>query len=393
MKKFNEQHYVLLTDLSNSGLLSERSGSVMEMVRRPEILPADSKMGELGQGILGSADFADLELLHQAKDYGTIWYLFYDETVQQGVITVTEPETSGIDDSYSISLDEAIHNLKEVMNPETEYVFTGSGHGGWKAALLAELLGCEAIIFNAPTVEDLPGRVINYIGEDEPVGEHLEKVIFVKQVQPSDDIDESLLLGKLAFDTNGKAVVTAQSDFSKFVSWFYNTAGSIEPDIWNIFFPNCNEEESTILADLGVYSVYLKVGELSDEKILHAIRNTVRYASEHLETNRIQLDANLDKLVGDDYESRIAETAEKHAMRSTEFVVRIFESVQTILMGIALFSMEEDRFDMNITIDSLHVQIHELLDLDLRQVRECLDQAIARRLETLFEIPQFQFDW
>lgn len=148
-----------------------------------------------------------------------------------------------------------------------------------------------------------------------------------------------------------------------------------------------------ILADLGVYSVFMKVGELNKEKLLHAIDAAVRYAAGQLETGRDQLAAELDKLPDENYETLVSEKAEKYAMKATDFVMRIFESVQTVLMGVALFTLEQETFDMNTPIDSFRTQIYDLLDQELERVKACLDQAIARRLEASFQVPDFGFEW
>lgn len=117
-------------------------------------------------------------------------------------------------------------------------MFTGLGPGGWHAALLAEALGAEAVVFGAPTMEELPGKAVNFVGEDDPVGDHTGKVVFVKQAEDLGEADEAFLYRKLVFEESGKAVVSAQSEFSRFVSWFYNTAGTVEPEVWKIFFPD-----------------------------------------------------------------------------------------------------------------------------------------------------------
>jgi len=92
----------------------------------------------------------------------------------------------------------------------------------------------------------------------------------------------------------------------------------------------------------------------------------------------------LAKLPDDNYEALVSEAAEKYAMKASDFVMRMFESVQTVLMGVALFTLEQETFDMDTPIDSIRVQLYDLLDQELERVKLCLDQAIARRLEIFF---------
>ncbi|MCM3703196.1 hypothetical protein [Paenibacillus macerans] len=390
----NEQQYLWLCELTGTGLLtSQHSGSVKEIARGLQPSLADRGLGDLAEAILESVHLADLELLGQGGERGAEWVLFADQAHRQGVITVSDPKASEDDDTYSFPLDGVVHKLREVLVPGIKHVFTGLGQRGWHAALLAEALEAEAVVFGAPAMEELPGKAVNFVGEDDPVGDHTRKVVFVKQAEELSEDDEAFLYRKLVFEESGKAVVSGQSEFSRFVSWFYNTAGTVEPEVWKIFFPGSEEEEATLLADLGVYSVFMKVGELNKEKLLHAIDTTVRYAAGQLEAGRDQLAAELDKLPDENYETLVSEKAEKYAMKATDFVMRIFESVQTVLMGVTLFTLEQETFDMDTPIDSFRTQIYDLLDQELERVKACLDQAIARRLENSFQIPDFGFEW
>jgi hypothetical protein len=163
--------------------------------------------------------------------------------------------------------------------------------------------------------------------------------------------------------------------------------------IWNFFFPGTEEDEATVLADLGVYSVFLKVGELNNERVLRSIGDIMRYVAGKLESNRNQLAAELDKLPDDDYDNQVSETANNFTKQAEDFMMRTFESVQTMFMGVALFTLGQESFDTNPLIDNFHRQLHELLDQELERVTDCLDQAIARRLDRFFQLPSFHFEW
>lgn len=353
------------------------------------------ELAESAETSLEYESFAELELLEQSSiEQRRDWVLLLNKERQHGIVVGLQPKEPGDQGTYSFLLDTMVHTIREGFPPNVNIVFTGLGQGGWRAALLAETLNAEAIVFGAPTIEELPGKAVNYVGENDPVGDHTEKVVFVKEMDDLEEEDTAPLSRKLAFDDSGGAIVSEQSEFSRFVSWFYNTAGTVEPVIWNNFFPGAEEDEATVLADLGVYSVFLKVGELNNERVLRSIGDIIRYAAGRLESNRNQLAAELDKLPDEDYDAQVSETARKYTEQSEDFILRTFESVQTMLMGIALFTLgQEESFDTNPLIDNFHRQLHELLDQELEHVTTCLDQAIARRLDRFFQLPSFHFEW
>ncbi|MED4954995.1 hypothetical protein ABEO75_16720 [Paenibacillus macerans] len=45
-----------------------------------------------------------------------------------------------------------------------------------------------------------------------------------------------MVVSEEVFDEQGRAVVAAQSDYSRFASWFYKTAETILPMVWERFF-------------------------------------------------------------------------------------------------------------------------------------------------------------
>ncbi|GJM68434.1 hypothetical protein HMSSN036_06500 [Paenibacillus macerans] len=250
----NEQHYLWLCELTGTGLLtSQHSGSVMEIVRGLQPSLAGRGQGDLAEAMLKSAHLADWELLGRGGERGSEWFLFADQTHRQGAIAVSEPRASEDYDTYSFPLDEAILKLREMLVPGGKHVFTGPWARGLACRIARGSAGCGSRRFWRATMEELPGKAVNFVGEDDPVGDHTRKVVFVKQAEDLGEADEAFLYRKLVFEESGKAVVSAQSEFSRFVSWFYNTAGTVEPEVWKIFFPGSEEEEAVILADLGVY--------------------------------------------------------------------------------------------------------------------------------------------
>lgn len=158
-------------------------------------------------------------------------------------------------------------------------VVTGLALGGLYASYIASQLDLTGIVFGAPSTEELPGNVQNYIGENDPVGEFSEKVVFIKQETTAENVNKPYS-PILIFDENGKAVVGEQSEYSKFCSWFYHTAGPVHSEVWQLFFKNTGTEDDLI--DPNLYSLFMKIKELSKEGIKNSLQNIVNYLNKEL---------------------------------------------------------------------------------------------------------------
>ncbi|WP_334078078.1 hypothetical protein [Paenibacillus sanfengchensis] len=384
--------YALLCELARTGLLpAQQSGGVLELTAKLETKLAGMGQGDLAQQIGGSANLVDWEWERREGDgERPDRYFFVHKEHKRWVVVMQEP--SDIPFSHTYSMEEFAAALQRVTDTGGALSFTGLGQGGWRAAELAAILGAEAVVFGAPGEEELPGTAVNYVGEDDPVGASKEKVVFVKQQSGLKEEDEAFYYRKLEFDDEGSPVVAGQSEFSRFVSWFYQRAGTVEPDIWGIFFPG-PEEEGALLADLGVYSVYLQIGSLNREGILRSVDETIRHAGKVLTANREVMVRELAKVGDEDYHTRVPEIAGEHAARASSFVERTFDSVQTIFMGIALFSLDQGQFDVTPWMAGFYDRIHELLDREQTKLEACLDQAIASHMERLLQMPDFTLDW
>jgi hypothetical protein len=389
-----ERQYLWLCELARTGLItSQHTGHLQEIVQALQQPLAERKQGDLAMAILGSSQLACLELTHRGQQGGTRWHIFVDQENRQGIVTVSVSSNSMDGKTYLFSLDEMAHVLQDVLADNVHYVLSGIGHGGWQAAVLADALGTEAVVFGVSTMDELPGKSVNYVGEHELVGDHTEKVFFVKQQGELGTVGDDFLYRRLAFEEDGKAVVSEQSEFSRFVSWFYRTAGTIDPEVWNIFFPGSDDEETMLFADPDIHFVFLKAADLNKEKFACAIKETVQYTAAWLGTNRSLLTAELEKLTDEDYEDLVSRTVEKYMEKASEYVQCVSESVRTVFMGVALLSSEQGSWDMDSPIHSFHEKMLELLDQELEQMKKCLDQAIARRLKSFFQMPLFDLVW
>lgn len=384
--------YILLCELARTGLLpSQQSGGVLELAAGLEAKFAGIGQGDLAQQIGRSANLVDWEWDRREGDgERPDRYFFVHREHNHGVVVMQEPSETPF--SHTYNMDEFTAALRPIAEAKGTLSFTGLGQGGWRAAELAALLGAEAVVFGGPGEEELPGRAVNYVGEDDPVGAYTEKVVFVKQQGELKEEDEAFYYRKLEFDPAGNPVIAEQSEFSRFVSWFYQRAGTVDPEVWGLFFPGPEEEEA-LLADLGVYSVYLQIGSLNREGILRSVDETIRHAGKVLTANREAMVRELAKVDDEDYHARVPEIAGEHAARASAFVERTYDSVQTIFMGIALFSLDREPFDVEPWMTGFYDRIHELLDGEQTKLEACLDQAIASHLERLLQMPDFTLEW
>ncbi len=393
----SERDLLLLCELAQTGLLNtQSSGPVMEIVRTLQNSLAVRGQGDLVQGILGSVNFADLELKEVKEFKGQArsnnGYVFIDKEHSGRTILLQETGEPAESHTYDFDNYKVTEELEEMIDSGENSTFIGMALGGWRAAELAAKFDAKAVVFGAPSLDELPGKAINYVGEDDPVGDFTDKVRFIKQRADLDETDESFLYRRLEFHEDGKPVITEQSDFSRFVSWFYNTAGTVEPEIWRIFFSS-TEEEDLLLPDLGVYAVFLKIGDLNKEGILRSLDEAVRYAGRQLDNNRNEMAVELEKVTESQFDARFEEIAEKYAARASRIIDGIFDSVQTVLMGVALFTLEQEGFEVEPWMDRFYVRIDELVDQELSRVKDCLDQAMGRHLERTLQFPDFTLEW
>jgi hypothetical protein len=389
-----ERQYLWLCELARTGLItSQHTGRLQEIVRALQQPLAGRKRSDLAMAILGSSQLARLELTHRGQQRCTWWHIFVDQENQEGILIVSQPPNSIDGDIYLSSLDEVAHVLQEALAENVHYVVSGIGRGGWQAAVIADALGTESVVFGAPTMDELPGTSVNYVGEHELIGDHTEKVVFVKQLGELGIVGDEFLYRRLVFEEDGKAVVSEQSEFSRFVSWFYRTAGTIDSEVWDIFFPGSDEEETMLFADPDILSVFMKAADLNKEKLARAVKETVQYTAAWLGTNRSLLTAEMEKLPDEDYENLVPRTVKKYTEKAHKYVKCVSDSVRTIFMGVELLSTEQGSGHMESPINSFHDKMLDLLDQELEHMKKCLDQAIACRIKSFFQMPQFDLVW
>ncbi|AWB45604.1 hypothetical protein DCC85_16320 [Paenibacillus sp. CAA11] len=387
----SEREYLWLCELAHTNLLrTQRSASILELltILQPEM--AAKGCLDLAQNMRSSQRLMKYKLLElvEGPSYPEL-YLFHHEDANVMVIVLQDLPAARLHTVYDMN--RAAQDLKLRLIDGARCICTGMGYSGWRAAQLADALDIEAVVFGAPSVEELPGKAVNYVCADDPVGDATAKVAFVKQ-RVEDDEAEGPLSNRLAFSDDGRPILSEQSEFSRFVSWFYSSAGAVEPEIWRYFFSEA-EEEGGVLPDLGVYSVYLHIGELSEGTISQSIEHTIRHARQLLEANRCELELELAKITDEDYQKAVPACAEAYAQQAAERVGLIFDSVQTILMGAALFTLDREMLQVEPWMAGFGSRISELMVQEQEKLQEILDLAISRHLERQLSAPELSLEW
>ncbi len=374
----SEKEYLFLCEFAGLGIIKRRTGSIAEIAGA---FPESNRL-ENSTAVKAQAENLKISRLKLSGFFvfkAVAAYLFEDDVDRTFVVVVKEEAHNNSAKEYQDSLVEYIRGNKG----PGKCVVTGYGLAGLYASRAAAELGIEGIVFRAPCEEKLSGNIRNYVVENDPVCGHAEKVIFIKQKSEDMNMDEPLSRIAL-FEENGKAVIGKQSEYSKFCSWFYGTVGNIDNEIWNIFFKDKNEKDFYI--DKSIYSIYLKAGELNFQGIKSSMKNTVKYIENELEKNikkmKLEFGKNIFHMEGMDFEEQICEIAEKAAKEGIQRVKDIYNSVETVLMGIELFTVGRGSLDT----ESLMEQFSEAVDAILEKEIERMTGILKEEPESCMEL-------
>ncbi|AZK48627.1 hypothetical protein [Paenibacillus lentus] len=269
-------------------------------------------------------------------------------------------------------------------------VLTGMRAGGYCVSHLAERLEMEATVFAVPTGDELPGRIRNLVAEHDPVGAHLDQVTFVKQQTEETDLEEAYFK-ILEFDSEGNTIPSIQSDYSKFVSWFYDAVGTIRPDVWHIFFGENKEEEAVL--DYGLYSLFLKMDGLTEESVGRSIEQVLRYTEQQLEKNRSTLQNEFIHIKVEQIKDFIRECGEQLTNQAVDMVYDVYRSVESILAGAALFAMNKNTITVLPVMESFNERTGELLDREIVFITNTIEQEFQNYMDNMLMFPEISLEW
>ncbi|MNJ48421.1 hypothetical protein D3C77_436140 [compost metagenome] len=212
----------------------------------------------------------------------------------------------------------------------------------------------------------------------------------MKQQTEETDLEEAYFK-IVEFDSEGNAVPSVQSDYSKFVSWFYNTVGTIRPDVWHIFFGENREEEPVL--DYGLYSLFLKMDGLTEESAGRSIEQVIRYTEQQLEKNRSTLQNEFIHIKVEQIKDFIRECGEQLTNQAVDMVYDIYRSVESILAGAALFAMNKNTISVIPVMESFNERTGELLDREIVFITNTIEQEFQNYMDNMLMFPEISLEW
>ncbi|HEX9059272.1 MAG TPA: hypothetical protein VF941_03745 [Clostridia bacterium] len=383
-----DKKYLLLCEFAGMDVLNIETGSIAEITK--SLL----KSGEFGQNVVINElaeNFKDDELrLNSISKFGDITvYAFDDCGSNVFVISSKTIQKNSKTAEYQDAMMDFIMSFKD----SGPCVVTGLESGGLHALNAASRLTVEGVLFRVPGSEELGGNVRNLVSENDPIGEYREKIVFVKQ--KSEEINPDRPLSQiLLFDENGNAVTGEQSEYSKFCSWFYNTAGKIDNDIWSMFFMDTSEDN--VFEDKDLYSIFLRINELNLQGVKNSLENTIKRVENKLQKNidamKLEFENNIFKIDDKGFDELICEIAEKAAQNAAFIVKNAYKSVETILMGIGIFSLGSNTFDNEILMEKFSEDIDSLLDKEAQRIKDFIQKEEEYCLNELSTFPEISVD-
>lgn len=383
-----DKEYLLLCEIASNGVLSTNQASIGEIAK---LLISEDKCDnrELIEEVSLSSNLEVLKLKDSKKIYNLKVFILQDLFQNDFVVFVGENNFEGTNNKC---FEEIFDYVRQKIDLKKCYL-TGLKIGGIYAAYIASRLEVQAVVFGMPCLEELTENVINFVAENEPVGEYLKNVVFVKQKTIDESVDKTYF-DILVFDENGKAVEGEQTEYSKFCSWFYNNVSVIDNRVWEMFFNSASEDEELI--DKDIYSLFLRFSELNEERIKVSLKNVVKYIENELEKNIKTMKSELEKTIFNideqNFNDRICEISENASQNATDIVKSNYRSVETILMGVELFSLGSRAVDNTRLMEQFCENIDNILHKEELRLIDILKSGQEHYLEMLPSFPEFEYN-
>ena len=383
-----DKEYLLLCEIASNGVLSTNQASIGEIAK---LLISEDKCDnrELIEEVSSSSNLEVLKLKDSKIIADFKVFILQDLFENDFIVFVGE---KNFEDINNKCFEEIFDYVRQKIDLEKCYL-TGLKIGGTYAAYIASRLGVQAVVFGMPCLEELTENVINFVGENEPVGEYLKNVVFVKQKTINESTDKTYF-DVLVFDENGKAVEGEQTEYSKFCSWFYNNADVIDNRVWEMFFNSVSEDEELI--DKDIYSLFFRFSELNEERIRVSLKNVVKYIENELEKNIKTMKSELEKIIFNideqDFSERICEISENASQNTTDIVKSKYRSVETILMGVELFSLGSRFIDNTSLMEQFCEDMDNILLKEEQRIIDILKSGKEHYLEMLSTFPEINIE-
>lgn len=196
---------------------------------------------------------------------------------------------------------------------------------------------------------------------------------------------------KLCNETTAPNTMDEEQDqYSKFTDWVYKTASSINIDIWKMFFKDAGEDDDFLEKDL--YSIFLRIDELNEEGIKDALNNTSKYIENKLKKNIESIKIDFSTVDATTFEEKIYEVAENIASEVVEIIRDSYNSLETILMGVGLFKLGKQCFDIDAVMKEFSESVDKIYEkLELR-LMETLKNEKQNFIDSYFAFSGFSLD-
>ena len=175
-------------------------------------------------------------------------------------------------------------------------------------------------------------------------------------------------------------------EFLELKNWLEDTEGTINEEIFNIFFKSNDEE---LLVAKNIHSILLKVNDLDEEKTREAMGNVIKYMKKELAENRDNI-----KFKGDieNNEEEFNLEVEKVTKKAVEIVQECCKSVEIILKGLVLFTMGKTAFDVNSVINEFFTKVDEILEQEKAEINKKVNEKIQDLIYSQIGFLEFNFE-
>ncbi|MDD4049230.1 MAG: hypothetical protein PHI90_10560, partial [Clostridia bacterium] len=160
--------------------------------------------------------------------------------------------------------------------------------------------------------------------------------------------------------------------------------------------------DNNTLIDQDLYSIFLKDDEMNKEGIRNSLKDTVNYINIELEKNiktmKMEFEKNIMSMESLDFEKGIGEFAEKATNQAVEIVQSTYNSVETILMGVELFTLGKKLHDAHDTYDTEDLMewfsenVDGILENEIQRIIDFLNQEKQNYIDYLSNFPEFSIE-
>lgn len=145
--------------------------------------------------------------------------------------------------------------------------------------------------------------------------------------------------------------------------------------------------------DYGLYSLFLKMDGLTEESVGRSIEQVIRYTEKQLEKNRSTLQSEFSHIEIDQIKSFIRECGEQLTNQAVDMVYDVYRSVETILSGAALLTMNKNTIAVIPVMEGFNARTGELLDREIVFITDTIEQEFQNYMDNMLMFPEISLEW